>query len=50
MAVALKVRIFKTALELATFAADAGNDVATIVNISPDELSGVWVLFYLNTP
>ena len=45
MTVALKSRVFETALDLTTFCADEDNDVGEIVSIVTDN-SGKYVLFY----
>jgi hypothetical protein len=48
MAVALKVRSFKSYNDLTAFAAAPANNVNTIVSIQHDTTSGEWVLFFLS--
>ncbi len=46
MAVALKTKMFNSAVDLAAFCALAGNNVTTIVSITFNSASGKFQLFY----
>lgn len=46
MAVALKVRSFKSYNDLTKFAQTPANNVTTVVSIQHDTTSGEWVIFY----